>query len=221
MTPKYEQFETQPPALSDGAYLYEKHATIWTPFVRALITGVLVAIPTMYALNHYEVADWLFYGVMSGFVVALIVWWLGMQLWERQWAKIISLAEHVTNVDINQDGQIGTETNHRVNVDLRTVDNSQDITTRASFDVDDDRMATFCEAVLSGRSMSLPEWTGAGNLFSRREYEAMISEMLERGIIRQRNPKSPAQGYVMTRAGQAAMKVLAGHSPTPSNGFAR
>ncbi len=219
--PKYEQ-ETEAPMLSDGSYLYERHATVWTPFIRAAITGLLVALPVVYWLYHYwaDLNEALFRGTISGFAVALAVWWMGLQLWERQWQKIISLAERVSNVDIDGDGVIG-ETNHRVNVDLRTINqDGQDITTRATFDIDDDRLSVFAAALLAGRSMSQPEWTGAGKPFSKREHSAIIEEMLLRGIIEPRSEKDARQGYRVTKAGRAALRAISG-SPTPSEPFAR
>ena len=67
--------------------------------------------------------------------------------------------------------------------------------------------------LLRGQGFTEAAWTGKGRPYTKAEFHALRGEFLERGLICQRNPKAPAQGYELTRAGQAAIEKLHAQPP--------
>jgi hypothetical protein len=183
------------------------------PGLQAAITGALVGLA---ALAVAAWLQWPFWAV-GGTAAALAT--LGAWLSYRgRWAWLM---ERMLGVDINGDQVIGQPAEPdpepeplRVIVD-RTEDGSR-ITDYIDLPVDRERAGVFARALLDGnRGFSLTAWTGRGALFSRREYDELVTTFIARNLATWRNPAAHAQGVELTAAGRAVMRGLAEPVPLP------
>jgi hypothetical protein len=72
-----------------------------------------------------------------------------------------------------------------------------------------DELAELARGVLSGRTLSEAEWTGAGRPYSRAEFRELRSQLIERGLASWRNERAPSQGVELTRVGEHVFRRLA------------
>ena len=69
-------------------------------------------------------------------------------------------------------------------------------------------IAQLGRGLLLGRSFSEAEWCGRGRPFSKPEFVALRAQLVERGIVRWRDERSPAQGCELTHAGRAVFRAF-------------
>lgn len=75
--------------------------------------------------------------------------------------------------------------------------------------ISQDKIVTFASSVVAGAPISESSWTGAGALFSKREFHQLRNELIKRGMLEWRNNGAPACGLSLTRAGAATMRYFA------------
>jgi hypothetical protein len=80
---------------------------------------------------------------------------------------------------------------------------------RIDFDVDPDRIIALAKGLLAGRPFSEAEWTGRGRLFSKSEFRALRTQLLDRNLLAWRNSAAPAQGVELTHEGRTLFEQLA------------
>lgn len=127
---------------------------------------------------------------------------------ELQWA-----IEEITRRDLNKDGQIGKPVTVRVELE-RQVESGRQMQF-LDLDVEPDKVRTFAQSVLAGRSLAVAEWTGTGGLFSRGQFERLRGDLLERGLVRWVG-KGKGQGVMLTPAGKRVFERLVHLPPTDS-----
>lgn len=81
--------------------------------------------------------------------------------------------------------------------------------------IDAEKMRLLARGVLGGRQFALSVWAGPHQVFSRSEFEALRSVLIERGLATWRNPGSPNQGITLTGPGRAVFRRFAGDEPPP------
>lgn len=207
---------------NNRAFLHTAQAGAILPFLQSTMTGFLSGMVAFLMLLKFRVMalDALFYGAMVWLVVQAVCW-LVLQL---HWFNLTKL-EKLTGLDLNRDGAIGEEpaheTRHTVRVDIQEVAAGGHLrVTTARFAVPEWKMVELANGLMSGTPFSEKAWTGSNGVFSKNEFRVLRDEMLKRRLIRPASQKSASQGYVLTLSGIAAMRNLAGHSPTPSENVA-
>jgi hypothetical protein len=197
------------------AYLHTLQAGAWVPLQQAGITGALAGLLVTLVCLKYRVTDWWFIGliVMSG---VTIVMWGALQ---KHWFSLTTVKlENMTGLDLNRDGKIGQAKTHSVRVNIHESNDNgyQQRTQAVNLPIDEQTLATFASALLGGRPLTEREWAGSGKPLSIEQFREMRGEMLKRGLAALSNPKSPQQGYKLTRAGRAVMEHFAALGQTPS-----
>jgi len=76
-----------------------------------------------------------------------------------------------------------------------------------------EKLPALAAGLLAGRQFAQTSWVGAGQLFSRSEFDQVRDTMIERGLAAWKNPEAKAQGVTLTAAGRAVMRRLANPSP--------
>jgi len=76
-----------------------------------------------------------------------------------------------------------------------------------------DQVSQLARGLLAGRSFSEGEWCGQGQPFTRPEYRALRSELVERGLVVWRSPGHPQQGTQLTLAGRQVFRRLSEELP--------
>lgn len=170
-------------------------------------------------------------GLLSGLAALAVAAWLGGPIWAvgGTTAAIVGLyswlsyrggwndrLERMLGIDLNLNGVIGPAPQpaepERVRVEV-----IQDQGSKGDF-IDlpyPSKLPELAAGIVNGKQFALSVWTGNGHLFSRSEFEEVRDEMLERGLLRWRNERNPAQGVDVTAVGRAVLKRLAKQSPTP------
>jgi hypothetical protein len=72
--------------------------------------------------------------------------------------------------------------------------------------VNPDHFRTWARAALAGQSLAQTSWTGRSGLFSRSQYDSLLTFLSDAGIVEWVNPASTSQGRRLTRAGRAALE---------------
>jgi len=79
----------------------------------------------------------------------------------------------------------------------------------AHLPVDPDRLRTLARALLDGkRPFTVGEWTGAGKLMTRNEFEHLRTWMMESGFVRWIDDAARARGTEFTPGGRALLRAL-------------
>lgn len=69
-----------------------------------------------------------------------------------------------------------------------------------------DMFTVWAKAALAGQSIAVNAWTGSEGLFSRSEYESLLTFLTSAEVLRWSNPKSTSQGRELTKGGRAALR---------------
>lgn len=75
--------------------------------------------------------------------------------------------------------------------------------------ISQEKIVTFASSIIAGAPISESSWTGAGALFSKREFHMLRDELIKRGMLAWRNTGAPACGLSLTRTGAATMRYFA------------
>lgn len=186
-------------------------STVWAPLVQALVTGALAGIAAGVVVAVLKLG-------FSAWAAGAVVWVLAtFASWLTFRARFMAILESMLGVDLNHDGAIGDPEPPPALPPLR-VEVVEDGGRHESW-IDlpyPERLPDLARGLLSGRrQFAQTAWTGAGQLFSRAEFDQLRGEFLRRGLARWKNPQAPAQGVELTPAGRAVLKRLAGRDDFP------
>lgn len=179
------------------------------PGLQAAITGILLGLAAL-AITAWFSLPWLAIGGTVAAVTAAGAW----LSYRNHWAWLL---ERVLGADLNGDGAIGQPQPPmlpapHIRVDLMHPDGAGADWLKLPYP---EKLPTFAETVLQGRTYSQAALVGSGRLFSRSEYDQLIDALIAAGLMRWKNPEHHNQGAVTTSAGRAVFKRLAEiHSPT-------
>jgi hypothetical protein len=192
--------EPSPAVVQPDARPYlHKRETVMVSFLMALISGgfagLLTFIITLVCnLSAWAVALWTF-GTIA--VVSVLVWsqllfhWIRLTGFQQVWWNDVPDQQIITpEVTIRlQDTREGGFTEHLI-----------------TLPVDEDKLRILFRGLYDGIPLAEDNWIGSHGIFSKNEFYALRVELLKRHLIAQANPKSPAQGYKLTREGCALMQ---------------
>jgi hypothetical protein len=207
--------------MNNTRHLYTREAGLLLPLGMSGITGGLLG---SIVLTVYIWQGWRD-GFAVGFMVALVTTFITWLMLVRHW--LVSTVETITGVDIDQDGYIGEapqeapQARHTVKVDVweeKSRGYPEMNTSVLPFSEGD--MQALAVGLLSGKPFTEREWTGQGKPLSMNQFREARAVMIARGLVEMVNPKSPQQGYKLSRAGSATMRHFATTSPTPG-GYTR
>ena len=180
------------------------------PGLQAAITGAVCGLAALAITAWFELPAWGIAGTVAA--VATAGAWLSYRgRW--QW-----LLERITGADLNADGYIGKPEPQQapaLSAPIR-VEVSRDEGRAVDF-IDlpyPEKLPALAAGLLAGRQFAQTSWVGAGQLFSRSEFDQVRDTMIERGLAAWKNPEAKAQGVTLTAAGRAVMRRLANLSPT-------
>lgn len=79
----------------------------------------------------------------------------------------------------------------------------------------------FCQEIVNGDGLAQGRWTGAGNLFSRAQFDSLMQRLERAGLVDWRDPTAPARGRVLTGKGMEIMTeiVRQPHTETEKGGM--
>jgi len=174
------------------------------PLCQAGITGLVVGLPVGVAAVALGSPLWV--GACAFSSVTGIAWLLLLSDHRR----LLRSIETVIGRDLDGDnrvGQVEKPPTVRVEVEKKKDTGRSDW---LLFDLSGSPSAlqSLASGVLSGLSLSESEWSGSGRPFSRSDFRALRSQLIERGLACWRNPGAPAQGVELTAVGRAVFRRL-------------
>jgi len=187
---------------------------VWVPLLQAffvaLAWAVLAAVLVTLAVR---LARWPWWAAPLALAVTWAVvfpWQVTVCIQERR--ELLWKQEEIEHRDLDGDGHVGRPEPVTLQVEVvRQSEYGQQLTI-VDFGVSPEKAVVLARGILAGRPFSEAEWTGRGKPFSRREFRALRSELLERGLLEWRNPRAPSQGVELTSVGRAVFARLAeGH----------
>ena len=206
--------------VSEQAYLHTSQAGAWVPLQQAGISGLLAGAFVMAICLKLNVQDGWFYALIGCMGVTIVMW----TVLQFHWFNLTAL-EKFTGLDLDGDKEVGEPQQPVVNtVRVNIHEVSEDGYPRmqtANFPVSPEDLTKLARGLLAGRPFSEGEWCGDGKPFSKKQFKAMRTEMLQRKLIKLRNPKpgGGSQGFILTKSGEATMKrlvELAQGQPSPT-----
>ena len=181
------------------------------PGLQSLITGVLVGAAAGAVSAWFNLPAWAIAGTAAATISATA--WLS---YRGRWAWLL---EQASGVDLNGDHFIG-EPQQPAPQPVRVIveqDNGHQVDyIDLPPTIDREKAALFARGLLGGRVFAQTAWTGATGLFSRGEYDQLVSVFISRGLAQWRNPGAHAQGLTLTAPGRAVLRHLA--TPTLPGG---
>lgn len=78
---------------------------------------------------------------------------------------------------------------------------------KRSLPVDEERLREFALVAVQGQPITQKEWVGRDKLFSRTEFDAVMQNLLELGLVAWASSRDAAQGRILTRGGRAALQA--------------
>jgi len=171
------------------------------PALQSLISGVVAGAVTL-ALCVAFGWQMRIAGAVALAVLALAWVWLLVDHRRLLWA-----VENLTHADVNRDGAIGQLEPARLVLEVKHSGGE-----RSGFDflhlgIDQADFLTWARAVLDGRSLAVGQWVGRGRLFTRGQYDALMSELERAGIVRAADVRNPQSGRELSPAGRAALRA--------------
>ena len=171
------------------------------PALQSLISGAVAGAVTL-ALCVAFGWQMRIAGAVALAVLALAWVWLLVDHRRLLWA-----VENLTHADVNRDGAIGQPEPARLVLEVKHSGGE-----RSGFDflhlgIDQADFLTWARAVLDGRSLAVGQWVGRGRLFTRGQYDALMSELERAGIVRAADARNPQSGRELSPAGRAALRA--------------
>ena len=171
------------------------------PALQSLISGVVAGAVTL-ALCVAFGWQMRIAGAVALAVLALAWVWLLVDHRRLLWA-----VENLTHADVNRDGAIGQPEPARLVLEVKHSGGE-----RSGFDflhlgIDQADFLTWARAVLGGQSLAVGQWVGRGRLFTRGQYDALMSELERAGIVRAADARNPQSGRELSPAGRAALRA--------------
>lgn len=136
--------------------------------------------------------------------------------------KLLWSFEEMIGADLNQDGKVGrpTTTIEVYNDNRSSSEQLQDQRRehgdtwthmdRLQIETDPHKFKRFAEAMNAGSSLSVSRWTnGQNGIFTRGEFDAMIDELSQRGLIEYKDPDTPQLGRIVTERGKHVFGEIA------------
>lgn len=202
-TPVSQEFAEQ--TERDRSHLFRLSSGVGLPLAQAFITAVVMAGAVgVYCWLLGVHGEWWKYS-LGTLVGVLVVSWLYLL---AKWLRLVAPIERLLNVDLNNDGTIGTPEPRHLKVELKHDKNHIQFIDLPYAE----RLPDFFRSLENGAPLSESAWCGAGALFSKREFFQLRDALLKNGVIAWRNPDAPAQGLELTNPGKAVMRYVA-HSP--------
>lgn len=134
--------------------------------------------------------------------------------------KTIWQLEEMTGADLSGDGHIGRPTttievyndnrNQQTQQQRRDRGDTWQEMHRLRIDVEPEKFKQFAEAINAGASLSVSRWTnGKNGIFTRGEFDSMIDELTQRGLIEYKDPNTPQLGRHITERGKHVFSQIA------------
>lgn len=197
--------ETWPDVERDRRHLHGVTSGVGVPLLQAFVTGISLAGAVCAFCWLFKVSDFWKWGIVTLASVQALSWLVLLS----KWLRLVEPVERLLNVDLNNDGSIGTPEPRHLKLELKhSPSRTQFLDLPYA-----ERLPDFFRSIEGGAPLSESAWCGAGALFSKREFYTLRDELLKGGVIRFRNENAPAQGLTLTPSGKAVARYIAG-SPT-------
>lgn len=193
------------PAVKHDALIDGVAVPVLQMMVTAILSGLVVAVLAALA----GAAWWYKAGAAVAVVVALVSWLNYRDGWQHR-------LEVLLNVDLDQDGSIGDLPPVPPPLPPLRVEVIEDGGRAASF-IDlpyPDKLPALARSVLAGREFSQVAYVGTGKLFTRSEYDELVTALIKAGLCRWRNDEHHNAGILLSGSGRAVFRRLADHPPT-------
>lgn len=208
------------PTAAEKQFLHTYTAGAILPLTQASITAFLVFI------GSFVVATFVFDAIdpLKPSVVFAVIAWIGTWMMRQKLWTTLASFEQWSGIDINNDGVIGSDEPQPkrdpivIRIDDVSAGGHYQSNTHIFPDwLTDDQLATLANGLINlNRPFSRREWTVRSRLFSDGQYRELQSFLIKHGMIETSSDKSSNGGFVLTRAGRAAMEQLL---PSPTEEF--
>jgi hypothetical protein len=208
--------------IGESGYLHELNAGAFNPFLKSVITGIIIWVLAALLFSKFGVDDWLWLSSFIAVAAVAVAWFL----FQKQLAHLIGLAEIALNRDFDQSGVVGNglkrpvevEETVLINLQFQEKDGTVNHTERHRLPLSPTNLQLLADGLLvQGKGLTEKEWTGKGKPFGDTEWVAIREALLKARYITLRNKAHPNLGYAPTRTGLAVFQHYSSPPAPPQN----
>jgi hypothetical protein len=179
--------------------LFHREAAVWVNLSAALISATFAAVVAgLVASMVVALEDYVFQIAIGGFLVMFALIWFGLLFrWVSLTNKEKPLAMPAAPAPVNQATVI--------RVDIAT-DNGR-THNYMDFNIPVDVIRTLADGLLNNRPFTREGWVSTGVL-KEDEFKKIKKEMIERGLMKYKNPNNTKMGVELTPAGRQALEQV-------------
>lgn len=173
-----------------------------TPLLQSLVVVFFCFLSSLYVIWYFSRMVWhlsCFVSILAGGLFFLFSVVLNR--------KLLWIAETITQEDLDNSGEIGKPRElDPLEVVLRDEQGRFKRQYNLETGIDDRRIIQFAQSVLNGKSLAEGNWIGSQGIFSKSEYNQLISELERAGLVTWKGAKN--QGRELTQVGIEAFRRL-------------
>ena len=190
-----------------------RESDLLVPIGQAVTSGAFAFVAVLLAVRlagiNYDIPGTFWDRLAAAGLFGVLVAWIRWRGLLEDTRSLLRRAETWINRDLDGDDQIGEPTGETVR--LETINDNGAAGHYANLPISRDRLETFARAVAGGRGLAVSTWTGSAGMFSRSEFDQLMSYLERAGIVRWTNAQAHGQGRELTRPGRVAMEQLGKH----------
>jgi hypothetical protein len=178
---------------------------VLVPMAQSAVTATAVGLLSVGALVAVGL-DWqqVLTGGLAVFGVVFTGQWLYLMTDTR---RMLWQVERLINRDLDGDGETG-KPGKTLNINVSSTENKNMHMDRLHLEgINPDDFVTFAQAVLNGQSMAVNRWTGSAWVWSRSQYDMIMSELERATLVRFVNGQQ-SQGRELTSKGKITFQWI-------------
>jgi hypothetical protein len=201
--------------MTDKQYLHAPTGAAWTPFLQALLSGIITGIAAGWIAEQLGSLDAWSIGLAFGLAALLVMWVIqqkhihtltsdrrsSVEIWPtiQEPAQAMPFRPHTFTLWVKEVTEAGHVNGNSSRMDVPSTP---------------EKFRTFARAILQGDSFSRRKWTGQSGLFSDDEYRTLQRYLVTKEFIVPKVGNDPHSGYILTEKGKTILTEFL-HSPTP------
>jgi len=179
------------------------------PLAMSFITSALLSVLVVIACHYLEFGKWYQVFGISFMVILTLDWLRRSEAWRR---RVYDL-EQLLHLDLDRDNYIGVPEPEPepIRETVEIVISHADSGRRQwlEFPVSRAKLAEMASDLCSGAAFTEASMSGAGAIYSRREYNEIRDTLIKRELMQWKSPDHRNMGVELTDAGWRVMRALA------------
>jgi hypothetical protein len=181
--------------------------------------GAVVGIVAIVAVVVIPIPWWICPIASVAAVAGLFAWQSSAAIRERR--DLLWRVERATGLDIDLNGYIGEPKTVRIELTYQDINGRTKRQSYLNLPISESQLDALAGGLTNGVALAQSAWIGKGKPLSRGEFDTVRDMLIMYGLAVWVNPDARAQGCVLTNAGKAVMRRIAGNTTPPPPGGAK